>query len=100
MPSYIPFDQPIVTMSARSLHKVDCFSYSRSVGAKHYQTSAKQNKGLDDLFLDAARRMLEVEDTDVALCRGSAGASGGTGFLVTDETGDDSAGSRKSRGCC
>eukprot|EP00005_Dracoamoeba_jomungandri_P001800 CAMPEP_0174256604 /NCGR_PEP_ID=MMETSP0439-20130205/5829_1 /TAXON_ID=0 /ORGANISM="Stereomyxa ramosa, Strain Chinc5" /LENGTH=203 /DNA_ID=CAMNT_0015339299 /DNA_START=54 /DNA_END=665 /DNA_ORIENTATION=- len=33
-------------------------SYAESVGAKHYHTSAKLNKGLDDLFLDLARRML------------------------------------------
>lgn len=29
--------------------------YAASVGAKHFQTSAKLNRGLNDLFLDLSR---------------------------------------------
>jgi len=32
--------------------------YAESVGAKHYSTSAKLNKGLEELFLDITKRML------------------------------------------
>jgi len=32
--------------------------YAESVGAKHYSTSAKLNKGLEELFLDVTKRML------------------------------------------
>lgn len=32
------------------------FRYAASVGAKHYQTSAKQNKGIEEMFLDLTRR--------------------------------------------
>jgi len=32
--------------------------YAESVGAKHYSTSAKLNKGLEELFLDLTKRML------------------------------------------
>ena len=33
-------------------------SYAESVGAKHYYTSAKQNKGVGELFLDLAKSRL------------------------------------------
>jgi len=32
--------------------------YAETVGAKHYSTSAKLNKGLEELFLDLTKRML------------------------------------------
>lgn len=31
------------------------FSYAESVGAKHYHTSAKLNKGIEELFLDLCK---------------------------------------------
>jgi len=33
--------------------------YAESVGAKHFSTSAKLNKGLEELFLDLTKRMIE-----------------------------------------
>lgn len=33
-------------------------AYARSVGAVHFSTSAKLNQGIDDLFMDVAKRML------------------------------------------
>ncbi|NXU37772.1 RAB21 protein, partial [Drymodes brunneopygia] len=32
------------------------YRYAESVGAKHYHTSAKQNKGIEELFLDLCKR--------------------------------------------
>ena len=32
------------------------YRYAESVGAKHYSTSAKLNKGLEELFLDLTKR--------------------------------------------
>lgn len=34
-------------------------AYAASVNAKHYSTSAKLNKGVDELFYDLAQRMIE-----------------------------------------
>jgi len=45
---------------SRAVNKDEALSYAQSVGAKHYDTSAKLNKGLDELFLDLTRRMLEA----------------------------------------
>lgn len=38
--------------------------YAKSVGAKHFHTSAKMNKGIDDLFLDLTKRMVEKQSQD------------------------------------
>ncbi|EGC35932.1 Rab GTPase [Dictyostelium purpureum] len=38
-------------------------AYAKSVGAIHYSTSAKLNKGIEDLFLDLTRRMLSNVST-------------------------------------
>jgi Ras-related protein Rab-21 len=32
--------------------------YSTSVGAVHYHTSAKQNKGIEEMFLELTQRMM------------------------------------------
>lgn len=45
---------------SRAVNKEEALSYAQSVGAKHYDTSAKLNKGLEELFLDLTRRMLEA----------------------------------------
>ena len=38
------------------------FRYAESVSAKHFHTSAKANKGLDEVFLDLARSKPQIED--------------------------------------
>ncbi|XP_063236487.1 ras-related protein Rab-21 [Bacillus rossius redtenbacheri] len=37
----------------------DAEAYAVSVGAKHFLTSAKQNRGIEELFLELTRRMME-----------------------------------------
>jgi len=37
--------------------------YAQTVGAKHYSTSAKLNKGVNELFLDLTKRMLDANPT-------------------------------------
>lgn len=39
-------------------------SYAASVGAKHYHCSAKLNKGVEEMFLDLAKNMIEKSDQD------------------------------------
>lgn len=39
-------------------------SYAASVKAKHFMTSAKQNRGIEELFLDLTRRMIEVAEAN------------------------------------
>lgn len=35
------------------------FRYAMSVGAKHFHTSAKLNKGIEEMFLELTRLMIE-----------------------------------------
>merc|ERR1712137_1019054 len=59
--------------------------YASTVGAKHYSTSAKLNKGLEELFLDLAKRMLE-RNGGMSLPSGG----GGGGLLIgSDDDGDE-----------
>mmetsp|Transcript_4536 Transcript_4536/g.6332 ORF Transcript_4536/g.6332 Transcript_4536/m.6332 type:complete len:218 (-) Transcript_4536:51-704(-) len=39
-------------------------AYAQSVGAKHFSTSSKLNKGLHELFLDMTKRMVEQKMRD------------------------------------
>ena len=48
---------------SRHVNEKDALAYAESVGAVHYHTSAKLNKGLDDAFVDLAHKMM-VSDYD------------------------------------
>ncbi|XP_022916403.1 ras-related protein Rab-21 [Onthophagus taurus] len=37
-------------------------NYAKAVGALHFQTSAKLNEGIEDVFLALAKKMLELEE--------------------------------------
>lgn len=39
-------------------------AYAASVKAKHFMTSAKQNRGIEELFLDLTRRMIDVHEAN------------------------------------
>ncbi|KAM8980269.1 ras-related protein Rab-21 isoform 2-T2 [Sarcophilus harrisii] len=72
--------------------------YSESVGAKHYHTSAKQNKGIEELFLDLCKRMIETAQVDErAKGNGSSqqGAARRGVQIIDDEPQGQSSG-----GCC
>ncbi|XP_042240785.1 ras-related protein Rab-21-like [Homarus americanus] len=43
----------------RHVSQEEADAYAQEVGALHFQTSAKQNKGVEELFLELTRRMLE-----------------------------------------
>eukprot|EP01089_Gocevia_fonbrunei_P015072 TRINITY_DN4309_c0_g1_i2.p1 TRINITY_DN4309_c0_g1~~TRINITY_DN4309_c0_g1_i2.p1 ORF type:complete len:209 (-),score=27.24 TRINITY_DN4309_c0_g1_i2:28-654(-) len=45
----------------RAVNNEEAEKYASSVGAKHYLTSAKLNKGLDELFLDLTKSMLSMQ---------------------------------------
>lgn len=40
-------------------NKSNSFSYAKMVGAKHFYTSAKLNQGVEELFLELTREMVE-----------------------------------------
>jgi len=46
----------VVVLSMLSTSSLSLLSYAESVGARHYQSSAKLNKGIEELFLDLCKR--------------------------------------------
>lgn len=42
----------------RTVNKAEAEEYANSVGAKHYSTSAKLNRGLSEMFVDLSKRMV------------------------------------------
>lgn len=65
----------------RNVSQAEADEYAKSVGAVHYQTSAKVNKGIEELFLDLSKRMLEQSQKSassggMAVGATSAGPSG------------------------
>ena len=45
------------------------------MGARHFHTSAKQNRGIEELFLDLAQQMMATADKKA---KGGGGGGGGT----------------------
>jgi len=62
-------------------------SYAASVGAKHYSTSAKLNKGLEELFLDLTKRMLQASSVSDG-GGGSVGSSSRSKIIIAPEEED------------
>ncbi|KAI0240541.1 Ras-related protein Rab-21 [Lamellibrachia satsuma] len=71
-------------------------SYAKSVGAKHFHTSAKLDKGIEELFLDLSKRMLEKAGEAEQKMNGTNRSSSARRnvVIVDDEP------AQKSRGCC
>lgn len=72
--------------------------YAESVGAKHFHTSAKLNKGIEELFLDLCKRMIETAQADEKAKGNGNGQSAGTrrGVQIVD----DEPQQQSSGGCC
>lgn len=86
-------------------------TYAASVGAKHYSTSAKLNKGVDELFLDVSKRMLANSAKpanptppsgagSLASSQKGYGATGGTLKLGGDDTAAPTSTKPAGTGCC
>jgi len=70
--------------------------YAASVGAKHLSTSAKQNKGVTELFLHMTKELLKADKDQAGSAQGVPKSDGST--LLISDTADDQGG--KKGGCC
>lgn len=74
-------------------------AYAKSVGAKHLHSSAKLNKGVDEVFLELSKNMVAVEDSSGSngQRRSGRGASGRKrGVEIVDEQPPG----QPKKGCC
>jgi Ras-related protein Rab-21 len=69
--------------------------YARSVGAVHFSTSAKTNKGTDDVFLDLSKRIIDQKGSKKAT--GAGAQQKGQKVNIVD---DDPAPKPEKSGCC
>lgn len=82
---------------SRSVNEQEAIKYAESVGAKHFHTSAKANKGLDEVFTDLSQRMLERRSEKGSKSSASGGGTNKQKLVIVD---DAPAGKPKSGGCC
>ncbi|XP_065573068.1 ras-related protein Rab-21-like [Artemia franciscana] len=74
--------------SERAINLATCESYADTVGAHHVSTSAKINKGIDELFFNITKRMIEKADEKASnsLCRnGVSRASSRRSVVVVED---------------
>ncbi|KAJ8868034.1 hypothetical protein PR048_031843 [Dryococelus australis] len=82
----------------RTVSIEDAELYARSVGAKHFHTSAKLNHGIEELFLELTQRMIErAQEVDQKASSLKRSGSTRRNIVVVDD--DDSAAEPKSS-CC
>ena len=101
----ITWDVPLVASTrlrpnlALILHAFS-YRYARSVGAKHHQTSAKLNRGIDELFLDLTQQMISKADEKPKNGAGQppTGRRGNNNITIVDDTNLNR--NRGRSGCC
>uniref|UniRef100_UPI00358EC976 ras-related protein Rab-21 isoform X1 n=1 Tax=Myxine glutinosa TaxID=7769 RepID=UPI00358EC976 len=72
--------------------------YAKSVGAQHFHTSAKLDRGIEEVFLDLCKRMLEVAQVENSRTDGtSRHGTARRGVQIVD---DEPQGQGGSGGCC
>ncbi|XP_076878413.1 ras-related protein Rab-21-like [Brachyhypopomus gauderio] len=85
----------------RNVSTEDVERYADAVGAKHYQTSAKLNTGIEELFLSLCKRMMEVSVVEDRARMNNDPCSGFTRrtLQIVDSDGEESR-SAPSGSCC
>lgn len=88
---------------ARSVSIEEAETYAKDVGAEHYSTSAKLNKGINELFMKLTERMLNAGNEDKQVEEVvSIGRRPGKGPIVITEqnANQEASSSSSSGGCC
>ena len=76
-------------------------AYASSIGAAHFLTSAKVNRGVEKAFLDLSRRLVAQSKGAAAEARPGAAAGAGSGSLrIVDDDAGAAAARAKGSKCC
>ncbi|KAK3096829.1 hypothetical protein FSP39_003733 [Pinctada imbricata] len=79
----------------RHVSVTEAEQYASSVGARHFHTSAKLNKGIEEMFLELSKNMIEKAGEDNG--KSSRTSMKAKSVLVVD---DDQPTTQSSGGCC
>jgi len=80
----------------RVVSRQQATEYAESVGAHYFETSAKQNRGIEDVFSTMAKRLLQARASKPLGGMGSSRSSRGSSMVIVE---DDAPSSSRS-GCC
>lgn len=85
----------------RSVTLDEAEAYAKDVGAVHYSTSAKLNKGINEMFTSLSTRMFDAGASEKSPEEVTVGKRRtGKGPLVIDESASSSSESSSSGTCC
>jgi Ras-related protein Rab-21 len=83
----------------RAVSLEEATRYAQSVGAQHFETSAKLNKGLDEMFVALTRSLL-TQSKPATSGAGSGAGRGGRGTLVITNEPSAAAKQAERSSCC
>ena len=72
--------------------------YASSVGAEYIETSAKQNKNIEEMFLSISKRMISAHGTSSGVARKPASSNSTIGVTLSDDS-EQISPSNGSKGC-
>jgi len=72
----------------RKVTQEEAEAYARSVGAEHFNTSAKLSKGVKELFLELTKKLIQRSETQHSA--GVAPKSDSNSIVIADDDGDKS----------
>eukprot|EP01098_Paradermamoeba_levis_P006954 TRINITY_DN2886_c0_g3_i1.p2 TRINITY_DN2886_c0_g3~~TRINITY_DN2886_c0_g3_i1.p2 ORF type:complete len:103 (-),score=43.24 TRINITY_DN2886_c0_g3_i1:378-686(-) len=81
----------------RVVSEEEAESYAAKVGAKHFHTSAKLNKGVEEMFLDITKRLLQQAAVSGS---GASAPTAPTNGLILAVDGKEAPAPASSGGCC
>ncbi|KAI5701137.1 ras-related protein Rab-21 [Diaphorina citri] len=85
----------------RTVMQEDAEKYAQSVGAVHFHTSAKMNRGIEEMFLELSQRMLEkAQEFDLAKASELSRRGSMRRNVVVVEDEDLPTSSSTKSGCC
>lgn len=85
----------------RKVEDVEAAEYAKTVGAMYMKASAKQNKGIEEIFLELTKTMLSKDDSSTDITRrGSRRANRGARNSRTIPIIDDDVAAPQKGGCC
>jgi len=68
----------------RNVPVEEAVEYSKSVGATHFQTSAKANRGIEELFLEITQQLLKAADREIQT-NNMQSPNRNTGVVIVDD---------------
>ncbi|KAJ9574761.1 hypothetical protein L9F63_008075 [Diploptera punctata] len=84
----------------RNVSIQDAEEYAKSVGARHFHTSAKLNQGIEEMFLELSQKMIERAQENDQQKANTLGRTGSTRRNVVVVEDDDESATQTKSGCC